>query len=110
MTEHERGDVIIATDPFKPDDHGRPFLVVNHPATPFHGEQYITCSLTTRTWYDERVPLSDDDWLEGGAPESSSVVPWSVNAIRREWIDQYQGRLRSPVVDDVVKQLVAYIE
>lgn len=107
---YERGDVVLATDPFKSDPRGRPFLVVNHPSTPFHGEQYITCALTTRTWYDERVPLSDEDWREGGAPASSSVAPWSVNAIRSEWIDRYQGRLRSSVVDDVVAHLVRYIE
>lgn len=110
MTEYKRGDVVIATDPFNSDDNGRPFLIVNRSITPFHGEQYITCSLTTRTWYDERVPLSDDDWQDGGAPASSSVAPWSVNAIRTEWIDRYQGQLRSTVVDDVVAQLVRYIE
>ena len=72
----ERGDVVVATDPFKADSTtGRPFLVINHPETPFHGEQYIACALTTRTWHDERIPLSDADWVDGGAPESSSIMP-----------------------------------
>ncbi len=44
----ERGDVVVATDPFK-DDAGRPFLVINRAETPFHGEQYIALALTTRT-------------------------------------------------------------
>jgi len=46
----ERGDVIAATDPFKDKDTtGPPFLILNRTETPFHGKQYITCSLTTRT-------------------------------------------------------------
>lgn len=42
----ERGDILVATDPFKDDDTtGCPFLILNRTETPFHGEQYITCSL-----------------------------------------------------------------
>ena len=37
----DRGDVIVATDPFKDEDTtGRPFLILNRTKTPFHGEQY----------------------------------------------------------------------
>lgn len=107
----DRGDVVVATDPFRDDETaGRPFLVVGDGETPFHGEQYIALSLTTRTWHDERIPLEDEHWLEGGAPESSSVMPWSVNSIRNEWIDYRQGALREDVVERAVSQLVAYVE
>ncbi len=72
----ERGDVVVATDPFRDDEMaGRPFLVINRTETPFHGEQYITCSLTTRTWHNERIPLTDEQWVDGGAPKSSSIMP-----------------------------------
>jgi hypothetical protein len=47
----ERGDVVVATDPFKDDAAGRPFLLVSRAETPFHGEQYIALALTTRTWH-----------------------------------------------------------
>ena len=107
---YTRGNVIVATDPFKGDDSAaRPFLVVDYPETPFHGEQYIVLSLTTRTWYDERIPLTDEDWIEGGSPESSSIMPWSVNAIKTQWIDYYQGTLHEDVVDEAVVRLVDYI-
>lgn len=36
-----RGDVVVATDPFKDDSEGRPFLVVNRSGAPFHGVQFI---------------------------------------------------------------------
>lgn len=71
----ERGDVVVATDPFKDDPAaGRPFLLIHRSGIPFHGVQYIGLSLTSRTWYDERIPLEDDHWSEGGAPESSAII------------------------------------
>jgi len=43
----ERGDVVVATDPFKEEDTGgRPFLVISNQETPFHGNQYIPLALS----------------------------------------------------------------
>ena len=106
-----RGDVVVANDPFSDDETaGRPFLIINRSKTPFHGEQYIALSLTTRTWHEERIPLDEGDWAEGGAPESSSLMPWSVNSIKTEWIDYRQGTLRENVVAEAVAQLIDYVE
>lgn len=106
-----RGDVVVAIDPFKEDETtGRPFLIINRTETPFHGEQYIALSLTTRTWHNERIPLTDEQWSEGGAPESSSIMPWSVNSVKREWIDFRQGTLYEDIVDRAVTQLMDHIE
>lgn len=107
----ERGDVVLAVDPFKDESTtGRPFLLINRAETPFHGEQYITHSLTTRTWHDERIVLLDEHWQEGGAPKSSSVMPWSVNSVKTEWITDWQGRLTEEIVDQAVAQLREYVE
>lgn len=107
----ERGDVVVAIDPFKDDETaGRPFLIVNHSATLFHGEQYITLSLTTRTWHDERIPLAKDQWVAGEAPESSAIMPWSVNAVKSDWIDFRQGRLRDEIVEQAVAALAECID
>jgi mRNA interferase MazF len=106
---YERGDVVVAIDPFKDNESGRPFLVINHADTPFHGDQFIVLSLTTKTWHDERIPLADDDWVDGGAPASSSIMPWSVNSVKDEWIDYRQGTLREDVVVQAVEQLVDYV-
>lgn len=108
---YKRGDAVVALDPFKDDETaGRPFLLINHAEAPFHGEQFIVLSLTTRTWYDERIPLSDEDWIDGGAPESNSIMPWSVNSMKREWIDYRQGTLHEDIVERAVTQLVNYVE
>lgn len=105
-----RGDVVVAVDPFKDEGAGRPFLVISGEETPFHGEQFICLSLTTRTWYERRVPVDEDDWTVGGAPVSSSIMPWSVNTIKREWIEYHQGTLRDEVVGEAVAQLVSYVD
>lgn len=107
---YTRGDVVVATDPFTDDDTtGRPFLVVNRPEMPFHGEQYVCLSLTTRTWYDERLPLTADDWVDGGAPESSSIMPWSVNSVKDEWTEFRQGTLRDGVVERAAAEFTRYV-
>ncbi|WP_206425095.1 hypothetical protein [Halosimplex salinum] len=72
----ERGDVVAVSDPFD-DNETRPFVVVNTDDHPFHGEQYVALTLTTRTWFDGTLPLTDDDFVEGGVPEDSFVVPWA---------------------------------
>lgn len=107
----ERGDVVFAADPFKDDNTtGRPFLLINRAETPFHGEQYITLSLTTRTWHDERIALTDAHWQAGSAPESSSIMPWSVNSVKSEWLSYRQGTLTEDIVDQAVAQLREYVE
>jgi len=106
---YTRGDVVIGYDKFKDHSDGRPFLVISSEETPFHGEQYITLSLTTRTWYEERIPIEESDWVEGGAPRSSSIMPWSVNAISSDEIDIKQGTLTEPIVTTATEQLSEYI-
>lgn len=108
---YSRGEVVVAVDPFRDDDAaGRPFLLINRPEMPFHGQQYVVLSLSTRTWYEERIPLDDADWVVGGAPERSSIMPWSVNSLKHEWIEFRQGALSDDVVGRAVEQFVQYVE
>lgn len=45
----ERGDVVYGVDPFETDASARPWLILsNHEGRPFHGDQYIALTLTTR--------------------------------------------------------------
>ncbi|MGM0399515.1 MAG: type II toxin-antitoxin system PemK/MazF family toxin [Halobacteriota archaeon] len=105
----DRGTVVFATDPFKADA-GRPFLVISTETTPFHGEQYITFALTTRTWHDDGIRVSAEEWVSGGAPKPSSIMPWSVNAVAAEWISHEQGRLREEIVRRAIDRLQSYLE
>lgn len=107
--QYDRGDVAYGADPFKGADAARPWLVINTDDHPFQGDQYIAITLTTKTWHDDRITLDEDDWIKGGTPEESHVVPWSVSSIDHDDLDFWQGRLRSAVVDRSVDALTRYL-
>lgn len=108
---YEPGDVVYGADPFKGADAARPWLVVtNHKGQPFHGEQYVALTLTTKTWHDGFIELEPEDWVEGGAPERSHVVPWGVQSIDREDVEFWQGRLADDLVHEAVSSLVECLQ
>ncbi|WP_440992082.1 type II toxin-antitoxin system PemK/MazF family toxin [Haloarchaeobius baliensis] len=95
----ERGDVIYGADPFKGDDDARPWLILsNHEGRPFHGEQYIALTLTSKSWIDGLIEIPEESWLRGGTPDESRIVPWGVQSIGHEDIDFWQGRLAEDLV------------
>lgn len=107
---YQRGDVVEVGDPFNEDNPTRPFVIVSTDSHPFHGEQYVAMTLTTRTWYDGIVSLSDEDFLEGEVPKDSSIVPWGlVSPDHADVLDRF-GRLESEPVDEAVDRLQRYLE
>lgn len=144
ISRFERGDVVWGIDPFNRDFAGleeggategtdgvapRPWLVLSTEAVPFHPEQYLCVSLTSRTWHEETIPISASDWAVGGAPAATSDMPWSVAAIKHELLvltgelapdlelrtedethNAFQGRLELRFVDEVTRRLVGYLE
>lgn len=106
----ERCDVCYGADPSKGSDYARPWLIISNEQHPFHGEQYVVLALTTRTWHDGFVRISEDEWIEGGTPKSSSVVPWGVETIERGDIEFRQGRVESNLVDQTVSELTDYLQ
>lgn len=103
----ERGDVIYGDDPFKRDGSARPWLVLsNHEGRPFHGEQYIVVTLTTKSWMDGLIEIPETSWRRGGTPEPSRIVPWGVQSIDAADIGSWQGRLEEELIGEVVDALV----
>ncbi len=108
---YERGDVVYGADPFKGDDAGRPWLVVsNHADRPFHGEQYLVVTLTTKSWLDGLVEIPDSGWVEGGTPADSRIVPWGVQSLDHDDVAFWQGRVNSAVVERAVAALIEELE
>lgn len=104
---YEPGDVVYGADPFKGEDAARPWLVVsNHEDRPFHGDQYIALTLTTRSWLDGLVEIPADAWLRGGTPEPSRVVPWGVQSLHATDVDRWQGTIEQDIVEDAVAGLI----
>lgn len=107
----ERGDVVYGDDPFDREHAGRPWLVLsNHDGRPFHGEQYIVLTLTTKSWMDGLVDIPEESWLRGGTPAESRIVPWGVQSIDHEDIDFWQGHMESGPVDEAVATLIEELQ
>lgn len=103
----ERGDVVYGDDPFTGEADARPWVILsNHEGRPFHGEQYIALTLTTKSWMDGLIDIPDESWLRGETPDESRIVPWGVQSIDQEDIDFWQGRLESDLVDAAVAALI----
>jgi hypothetical protein len=106
---YDRGDVVEAGDPFTDANASRPFLIISTDEHPFQGEQYVAVTLTTRTWYDETIGLDGADFLLGGIPERSSIVPWGVASPGHDDITDWFGRIDGDVVDRAVDELIEYL-
>ncbi|WP_336001217.1 type II toxin-antitoxin system PemK/MazF family toxin [Halorientalis halophila] len=105
-----RGHVVLAPDPFKPDDEAtRPWVIVNNERHPFDGEQYVVMGLTTRTWYDERIPLTDGDFRHRRAPRDSAIVPHAVASLDPALATDYVCRIRDSPIDRAVETLQTYL-
>ena len=108
---YEPGDVVYGSDPYKGAGAARPWLVVsNHEGRPFHGEQYITLALTTRTWMDGLLEIEPHHWIRGGTPDDSRIVPWGVQSIGSDDVDFWQGRIDGSLVGEAVESLVEYVQ
>ena len=105
-----RGNVVLAPDPFEPDDDAtRPWVVVNNEDHPFDKQQYVVMGLTTRTWYEERIPLEEDDYRHRKAPRDSSIVPHAVASLQPTLMTDYVCRVRDEPLDRAVEELAEYL-
>lgn len=103
----ERGDAVFGDDPFKGAGWGRPWLIIsNHDGKPFHGEQYIALTLTTKSWLDGLIDIPETAWVKGGTPAESRIVPWGVQSLAHDDIDHWQGQLAAPIVDQATEALI----
>lgn len=107
----ERGDVVYGDDPFKGEEDARPWLILsNHEGRPFHGDQYIAVTLTTKSWMAGLIEIPEESWRRGGTPDESRTVRWGVQSIDHEDIDFWQGRLDSDLVDKAVAALAEELQ
>jgi len=108
---YERGDVVFGNDPFDNAKSARPWLVVSDDSHPFHGEQYITLTLTSKSWYDDGFELGDGHWIIGGMPADSKVVTWGFGSLGHDDLDhdRWQGTLEATAVDSCFRRAIGYL-
>ncbi len=104
-----RGTIVYGDDPFKGEDASRPWVVINTSEMPFYGDQYVVLTLTTKTWYDERLQITEADLVDGALPEQSSILPWAVASLDPDHIDRKLGQLDESTVNEAVVELVSYL-
>ncbi len=73
--KYDPGDVVFGDDPFNDREAPRPWLVVSDETHPFYGEQYIAVTLTTKSWHDHTITLTDDNWEHVGCLERVRSFP-----------------------------------
>ena len=106
----KRGHVVLAPDPFKPDDDTtRPWVVVNNESHPFDKQQYVAMGLTTQTWYDERIPLDADEYRHRKAPRESSIIPHAIASLEPALMTDYVCRVHEAPLDWVVETFVEHL-
>jgi mRNA interferase MazF len=59
---------------------------------------------------DGLVDIPEENWLRGGTPAESRIVPWGIQSIDHEDIDFWQGRLEHDLVDEAVAALVEELQ
>lgn len=108
---YQRGDVVFGYDPFNDREAPRPWLIISNDRHPFQGEQYIAATITSKSYHDGFMPLASDDWVRGGMPANSSVVPWGIASPNHDDLDhdRYQGKIRDDTVDAVAQELTTYL-
>jgi len=107
----ERGHVVLAPDPFKlHDDATRPWVVVNNEQHPFDKQQYVVMGMTTRTWYEGRIPLDEDDYRHRSAPRDSALVPHAVASLGPALMTDYVCRIHDDPLNRAVQQLMSYLQ
>jgi len=65
--------------------------------------------LTTRTWFDERIPLGEDDYRHRRVPRDSSIVPHAVASLTPALMTDYVCRVRDEPLDRAVETLTRYL-
>jgi mRNA interferase MazF len=76
----ERGDVVYGDDPFKGEENARPWIILsNHEGRPFYGDQYISLTLTSKSWMDGLIEIPETSWIRGGTSTSGKAVSTAIS-------------------------------
>lgn len=77
---------------------------------PFHGEQFIALTLTSKTWHDKRLPIDSAQIVSGKLPKESAILPWAIGSIDRSDIEDTLAVLHNDLVGAAVESVTTYLE
>ena len=101
-----RGDVVWATDPFRPGGgNPRPWLVLGGDDLPYPDEESIAAACTTRSHHPGSLEIDSDAWRRGEPETASHVLPWTVATLKDDrHVVGRQGHVGDALVARVVFQ------
>jgi mRNA interferase MazF len=109
MGKFVKGDIVVLPFPFSDlsASKRRPALVI---ASIQPHDDLILCMVTSRTTKDEgAVPLTRDDFTNGGLPSDSNVRPNRLFTADSAIIVRIAGRISTAKVEAVVTEIVKII-
>ena len=66
-------------------------------------------ALTSKNWHQDSIPVKSDNWIRGGTPVESSVMPWSISVIDTEDMKYLVGSLDENLIERVVSCFTTYL-
>jgi mRNA-degrading endonuclease toxin of MazEF toxin-antitoxin module len=103
----ERGAVVKGPDLFADNDF-RPYVRINDDTHPFTDEEAVYVAATT-TRRSAAIPLTGEDFTEGGLPRETYVNPWTVVTIRHADIHGEEGRLTEETTETIARATAGYL-
>jgi hypothetical protein len=88
-------------------DH-RPFVCLSDDSHPFSDEEALYAAVTT-TRRSEAIPLTPEDFVDGGLPRDSYVNPWTLTSFRHADIAGIEGILSENTTGTVAQVAATYL-
>jgi hypothetical protein len=104
---YERGVVVKGPDVFGGHDY-RPFVCLSDESHPFSDEEALYTAVTT-TRRVQAIPLTTDDFVEGGLPRESYVNPWTLTSFRHADISGTEGVLTQSTAESIASVAASYL-
>lgn len=108
----DRGTVIWAPDPFKPDESNpRPWLIVSDERMPYPEAESIAVAFTTQSRHPGSLAVPSDAWIRGEPTRRSYVLPWTVTTLKDDLhIVGTQGSITDEFTDEITAATISYLD
>jgi hypothetical protein len=103
----ERGTVVKGPDLLADNDF-RPYVRINDDTHPFADEEAVYVAATT-TRRSAAIPLTEEDFVDGGLPRETCVNPWTVVTIRHADVHGDEGRLTEGTTEAIARATAGYL-
>ena len=108
----ERGTVVWAPDPFKPNgETPRPWLVVSGEWMPYSDEESIAVAFTTQSHHTNSFAVPSEAWVRGEPGQRSYVLPWTLATLKDDLhVVGRQGSVTNEFTDQVTRATISYLD